>query len=106
MLMTSGMSFVLSVTSRASEHLPLPRLHGSRLAEQIGRPILLGLFLLSLHILPHRLLATQQGHGVLPAVVPSPAMAGVVGAKLFGLPPVAAGSFADQWVGAAGHLRD
>ena len=50
-------------------------------------------------VAPHSLLAAQQGNGVVPAVVPGPAVAGVVGGEVLGLPGVAAVTLRDQRAG-------
>src|SRR5262245_24746917 len=50
----------------------------------------------SLDMTIYRLLAAEQGHGVVPAVVPGPAVAGVVLGEVLGLPDVASVPLLDQ----------
>jgi hypothetical protein len=65
------------------------------LTEQVCRVIVLrflfGFLVLALDVLTHGVFAAAEGYGVLPTVVPGPAVAGIGRRRLFGLPAVATG---------------
>lgn len=87
-----------------SKHLLLFRLFDDWVAEEVSGTGVFGFFYFlgfAFDVLSHRVFAAEEGDGIIPAVVPCPAVPGIVFREALWLPDVAAVSFEDQRAGFA-----